>query len=227
MGEGKAMISIDDWKPISTAPSGETILLAWDDGGDDYDFLFSEGELHDGVWLDGRMQPDWWMYCPAPPSKRRLTADNFRVLATLPEDPAHARSGSMLTGMRNPERHGVSDLLALPWAIAAFFFRDLPWLVAQSFMAGFEGLPTDDDDPASLRILNPILRAGALFAGMNLPILAYLNMLALLSGKLTFMAPFAVLGIYAGAFGTCAFLIALRQTWLERRAQPSPHRHDP
>ncbi|HEX7743161.1 MAG TPA: hypothetical protein VF442_12145, partial [Sphingobium sp.] len=61
---------------ISTAPNNKHILLGWSDGGGEFDFLFDAGELHDGEWLDGDTQPDWWMDGPPPPPKKasRLTA---------------------------------------------------------------------------------------------------------------------------------------------------------
>lgn len=61
----------DDWKPISTAPNNRHILLGWSDGGGEFDFLFDAGELHDGEWLDGDTQPDWWMDGPPPPPRKR------------------------------------------------------------------------------------------------------------------------------------------------------------
>lgn len=58
-----------DWKPIATAPNRTHILLGWSDGGPDYDFLFDAGELIDGVWEEGPVQPDWWMDGPPPPPR--------------------------------------------------------------------------------------------------------------------------------------------------------------
>jgi hypothetical protein len=66
------MIMWDEWKPIASAPSDTHILLGWSDGGQaarnlGYDFLFDAGSLHDGRWLAGPVQPDWWMEGPPPP----------------------------------------------------------------------------------------------------------------------------------------------------------------
>ncbi len=64
-------------KPMSSAPSGETIIVGWDfeeDGKQYYDFDVTE--LLDGEWVEGPIQPDWWMYSPSLPDVSRSQALN-------------------------------------------------------------------------------------------------------------------------------------------------------
>lgn len=53
------------WQPIASAPSGEHILLAWNEGDDEYDWFLNAATLQEGRWVDGPgPQPDWWMSEP-------------------------------------------------------------------------------------------------------------------------------------------------------------------
>lgn len=217
------MIMIDDWKPISTAPSGETILLAWDDGGDDYDFLFSEGELENGVWLDGPKQPDWWMYCPVPPSKRRFTAHQFNMLAALPSDPAHASIGSVLTGM--PRREEVIDgATRLFQSIAAALVREMPSSAAQTYLHAFrDDLPRIEGDPAWMRYPNQVVRLLAILSGLLMPVIFSLSVAALVTGR-GVVVP--LITGYVGLAGTIGLLIAVRTLRRERWRAGEQHRDD-
>lgn len=69
--EHYAPARVSGWQPIETAPSGEAILVAYDDGsvegitaeGNDYDFRPYRGRRIIGV-----ITPTHWMPLPTPPS---------------------------------------------------------------------------------------------------------------------------------------------------------------
>lgn len=217
------MIIIDDWKPISTAPSGETILLAWDDGGDDYDFLFSEGELEDGLWQDGPNQPNWWMYCPAPPSKQRLTVDQFNMLAALPSDRAHASIGSVLTGMRRREEV-IDGATRFFQSIAAALVHEMPSSAAQTYLHAFrDDLPRIEGDPAWMRYPNQVVRLLAILSGLLMPVIFSLSVAALVTG---WGVVVPLISGYVGLAGTIGLMIAVRTFRLERRRAREIHRDD-
>lgn len=56
-------------QPMTEAPSGENIIVGWDtQEGDQHYYDFDVTELEGGLWIEGPIQPDWWMYGPGLPS---------------------------------------------------------------------------------------------------------------------------------------------------------------
>lgn len=57
------------WKPIETAPNNIPIILAWDEGYDEYDWVCGAGLLEDAADIHMSEQgPKWWMEGPPEPN---------------------------------------------------------------------------------------------------------------------------------------------------------------
>lgn len=52
------------------APSGVAVIVGWDyQDGDQLYYDFDVTELEEGRWIEGPVQPDWWMFGPDLPIK--------------------------------------------------------------------------------------------------------------------------------------------------------------
>jgi hypothetical protein len=57
------------WQPIETAPNNIPIILAWDEGYDQYDWVWGAGLLEDAADIHMSAQgPKWWMEGPPEPN---------------------------------------------------------------------------------------------------------------------------------------------------------------